>query len=311
MRLPSLTALKAFEAVGRTGSIRAAGQELAISPTVVSRHMQNLQLDLGVTLVEHKGRGVVLTEAGEQYHRQVSQAFNLLRQATQRTKITNQRSLTIWCIPGLATVRLLARLPELEAQLSGGDITLQPTLSRPDFSRGDADAEIVYLDNPPLDDDLRAERLSQPRVFPVASPALLARFDGIKSPLDLLRLPLIHEDSTNQWEIWLKRSSVSHIPALQGPRLWHAHLAIEAAKIGQGVAIANELLVEEDLRHGRLVEIIPSEVYLGSYYLITPHDRWNDPSIQMLFAWLVRVLQSATVMNAASDAAFMVKEADC
>ncbi|MBA1155414.1 LysR substrate-binding domain-containing protein [Microvirga mediterraneensis] len=311
MRLPSLAALRAFEAVGRTGSIRAAGEELAISPTVVSRHIQNLQADLGVTLMEHKGRGVILTQAGAQYHGQVRQAFDLLRQATQGTKTTGRKSLTIWCIPGLATVKLLARLPELEAQLGGGDIPLQPPLSRPDFSRGDADAEIVYLDNPPRQGDLRAERLSHPRVFPVASPALLARFPDITSPLDLLRLPLIHEDSTDQWEFWLRHAGVTHIPILQGPRLWHAHLAIEAAKIGQGIAIANALLVEDDVRLGRLVEVLPSEVYLGSYYLVAPRNRWSSRPIQMLFDWLVQVLQPGRTMIAASGAAIMTKEADC
>jgi len=311
MRLPSLTALRAFEALGRTGSIRAAGEELAINPTVVSRHIQNLQADLGVTLVEHKGRGVVLTEEGEQYHRQVRQAFDLLRQATQGTKTTGQKGLAIWCIPGLATVKLLARLPELEAQLGGGNITLQPTLSRPDFSRGDADAEIVYLNNPPHEGGLRAEQLSHPRVFPVASPALLARFPAITSPSDLLRLPLIHEDSTAQWETWLRHGGVTHIPILQGPRLWHAHLAIEAAKIGQGIAIANALLVDDDLRLGRLVEVVPSEIYLGSYYLIAPHNRWTNRSVQMLFDWLVQVLQPGRTPIAAPDAAIGAKEADC
>ncbi|MBZ6075765.1 LysR substrate-binding domain-containing protein [Microvirga puerhi] len=291
MRLPSLTALRAFEAVGRTGSIRAAGEELAISPTVVSRHIQNLQADLGVTLVEHRGRGVVLTAVGEQYHRQIERAFDLLRRATHVAKTKSRENLTIWCIPGLATVKLLPRLPELEARLGGGNITLQPTLSRPDFSRDEADAEIVYLSDPPSNDGLRAERLANPRVFPVASPALLARFQDIQSPADLPKLPLIHEDSTAQWEIWLRRAGVADIPMLQGPRLWHAHLAIEAAKIGQGVAIANALLVEEDLRLGRLVEIVPSEVYLGSYYLIAPHDAWSSRSIQMLFDWLVYVLK--------------------
>ncbi|WP_163893179.1 helix-turn-helix domain-containing protein, partial [Proteus mirabilis] len=70
MRLPSLNALRAFEAVGRTGSIKAASDELAVSPTVVSRHIRNLQLDLNVALVEAHGRGLLLTAAGEAFHAQ-------------------------------------------------------------------------------------------------------------------------------------------------------------------------------------------------------------------------------------------------
>ena len=44
------------------------------------------------------------------------------------------------------------------------------------------------------------------------------------------------------------------MPPLRGPRLWHAHLAIEAARLGQGIALANRFLVEEDLTADRLVE---------------------------------------------------------
>ena len=135
-RLPSLSALRAFEAVGRTGSVRAAGEELSVSPTVVSRHLQNLQLDLGIDLVEPLGRGLTLTSAGEAFHGQVTQAFNLLRQAVLEVRPAQRDSLNIWCTPGIANRCLLPRLPDLQDQLKGMEIILQPTLSRPDFSRG-------------------------------------------------------------------------------------------------------------------------------------------------------------------------------
>jgi Transcriptional regulator len=291
MRLPSLTALRAFEAVGRLGSVRAAGEELAISPTVVSRHLQNLQQELGVTLLEHRGRGLVLTQVGETYHRQIRRAFDLMRQATQEARPAFRKSLTIWCIPGLASVRLLSRLPELEARLDEWTITLQPTLSRPDFARREADAEIVYLDEAPRSKDLHVELLARPRVFPVVSPTLLARYARAEAPADLLQMPLIHEESTLQWERWLREAGMTQVPYLQGPRLWHAHLAIEAARLGQGVAIANALLVEEDLRAGRLVEVVASSVYLGAYYLVAPVGGWQEQPIQMLRDWLTRMLE--------------------
>jgi LysR family glycine cleavage system transcriptional activator len=65
MRLPSLNAMRAFEAFARTGSVKAASEELAVSPTIISRHLRNLQLDLNVTLIEPRGRGLNLTSVGE------------------------------------------------------------------------------------------------------------------------------------------------------------------------------------------------------------------------------------------------------
>ena len=125
------------------------------------------------------------------------------------------------------------------------------------FSRGEADAEVVYLESAESTDRVRAELLARPRVFPVASPTFMARYARVETTPDLLRLPLIHEDSTDQWAQWLTLAGLPVVPSLNGPRLWHAHLAIEAARLGQGVALANEMLVEDDLKSGALIELVP------------------------------------------------------
>jgi DNA-binding transcriptional LysR family regulator len=108
----------------------------------------------------------------------------------------------------------------------------------------------------------------------------------LAKPSDLLGLPLLHEESTQQWERWFTAVGVSEVPLLRGPRLWHAQLAIEAACLGQGIALANSFLVEEDLRTGRLVEIVPSDVRLGGYYLVAQAKHWEDASIKTLRHWL-------------------------
>jgi DNA-binding transcriptional LysR family regulator len=298
IRLPSLIAMRAFEAVGRTRSVRVAGEELSVSPTVVSRHLQNLQSDLGVDLVEPRGRGLSLTKAGEAFHVQVTQAFDLLRHAVRDTRPVQRDTLHIWCIPGIANRCLLPRLPELQGQLKSLEIILQPTLSRPDFTSAEADAEIVYLDELREGPNLRGEALAEPPVLAVASPSFQARYPNVTCPSDLFGLPLLHEESTEQWERWFNRMDVSAPSALRGARLWHAHLAIEAARLGQGIALANRLLVEEDLMAGRLIEIVPSEVRLGGYYLIAPQGRWRDPAIKALRTWLKDVLRDDSTTSA-------------
>jgi LysR family glycine cleavage system transcriptional activator len=290
LRLPPLIALRAFEAVGRTGSVRAAGDELAVSHTVVSRHLQNLQRSLGVTLVRSEGRGVTLTEAGLTFHAQISQAFDIIARATLSVRPAARPTLNIWCIPGIANRLLLSRLPELTGPPRNWDVNLQPTLSHPDLARGEADAEIVYAEMIDSRGALMAEALVRPRVFPVASPAYLARYPAIAGLADLSKIALIHEESTEQWERWFELAGVSDLPPLRGQRLWHAHLAIEAARLGQGVALANDVLVADDLRSGALVEVIPSSVHMETYQLVTLRERWDDPAIVALRDWLKRVL---------------------
>lgn len=289
-RLPSLIALRAFEAVGRTGSVRGAGDELAVSHTVVSRHLQNLQRSLGVALVRAEGRGIALTSAGQVFHAQVTQAFDIIARATTMVRPAARPTLNIWCIPGIANRRLLLRLPELTGPPRNWDINLQPTLSHPDLSRGEADAEIVYADTVDIRGPLMAEALVRPRVFPVASPAYLARYPDIATLPGLARAALIHEESTEQWERWFALAGLPDPGPLRGQRLWHAHLAIEAARFGQGIALANEVLVDDDLRSGTLVEVLPSPIYMESYQLVALKERWDDPAISALRVWLKKVL---------------------
>lgn len=308
-RLPSLLGLRAFEAVARLGSVRAAGEELAVSPTVISRHLRNLQLDLGVALLVPQGRGLALTPAGEAFQAKVARAFALLRQATDELRPAQGHNLELWCTPGLANKRLLPRLPELESRLPGWDIVLQPTLAHPHFERGEAAAEIVYSYEELVPaPGLGAELLARPLVFPVASPALRERLAPVLTARDLLKGPLIHEESTENWERWFEQAGVQPLPPLRGPRLWHAHLALDAARLGQGIALANSLIAEEDLAQGRLVALDVGAVRLGGYYLVAPSGGWRAPPLVALRDWLKTALagEGADSAIAASNATVAV-----
>lgn len=290
-RLPSLTALRAFEAVGRLGTLRAAGNELGVSYTVVSRHLRQLQDDLQVTLTLQEGRRLVLTDAGQTYHREIAEAFGRLTRATASLRENHLARLNIWCVPGLLSLRLLPRLPELTERQRNCAISIQPTLAFPDLIAGEADAAIVYAPAPPRSRLFKSEELARPRGFPVASPAYLARNKHLTSLNDLLGCELLHEESMQQWNEWLSEAGVVHGPVLHGQRLWHAHLALEAARLGQGIALANEFLVEDELRSGSLVEVLQSQVQLGSYWLITLETRWQEPSLAELREWLREILR--------------------
>lgn len=287
LSLPPLVALRAFEAVGRLGSVGAAADELCVSHSVVSRHVANLEARLGVDLVEPRGRSVALTPAGSAYLARISRAFEAISRATQDLRPTRIHRLDIRCIPGLANRSLLKHLGALEERVPDTEIMLQPTLAHPDLLAGEADAEIVYSEDLRLAEGLAAQLVMRPRVFPVASPAFLDRFGGGAELSDLRRLPLIHEESTEQWERWLEAAGLPPAAPLKGMRLWHAHLAIEAARLGQGVALANEALAADDLLSGALVEIGNTEIRLGGYYLVAAARRWDDADIRAVRDWLL------------------------
>ena len=293
-RLPSLIALRAFESVGRTGSVRAAGEELAVSHTAVSRHIKNLENELGVTLICRSGRGVTVTDEGTGLLAKINASFDAIEGAIASVRPARITSVRIWCVPGVANRLLLARFPELTGPPRNWEVMMNPTLQRPNLARREADAEIIYQDNDavPLraDSGVVCEIIARPRVFPVANPAFVARYPNMRSACDLRHAALIHEESTAQWASWLKMAGVSVDGELPGQRLWHAHLAIEAARLGQGLALANDILVHNELTDGTLVEPFPSRIHLGYYAFVAAKERWSDPVIVVLRDWLRRAL---------------------
>ena len=78
MRLPNLTALRAFEAAARHGSFKAAADELHVTPAAVSRSVSRLEEELGLTLFDRMHRAVSLTEVGARYAQRVSDGFRHL-----------------------------------------------------------------------------------------------------------------------------------------------------------------------------------------------------------------------------------------
>ena len=97
----------------------------------------------------------------------------------------------------------------------------------------------------------------------------------------------MHEETHAHWQLWLSAAGLAVQEMPHGPRYWNATLAIDAAKIGHGIALALDLLVEHELRNGELVELLDTAVYLHSYLFSTRADRWDEPVIARFRAWLL------------------------
>lgn len=291
-RLPPLKALRAFEAVARLGNVRKAAEALAVDHTVVSRHVRVLQQWMGVRLVNTSRQGVTLTPIGKQYAERIGVALDAIASAsTELQQAANNRQLVVWCIPGFATQWLLPRLPDFSSVYPDIDIVLRPTEAIPEFDRGEADAKIHY--GHLHTSGLTSVVLTHPRVFAVASPAWVERNPWVREPKDLLAASLIHEDTRDQWRDWFLACGV--VPGtLQGPRLWHANVAMEAAMHGQGVALANEVIAAPALQSRQLQIVTEACPALDPYVLIT-RGEVMPPKFSAFRNWLIRTLaQSAS-----------------
>lgn len=290
--------LRAFEAVGRLYGIRRAAQALGLDHAVVSRHIRALEEWAGVRLVGRTNGNIGLTVDGARYHLRISAALLDIASATaELVGRTHEQSLRIWCVPGFASQWLSWRLPVFQAANPDLELELHPTDRSPDFDSYEADMDIRYVaGSEPISGSIvtggvRRFEIARPSVLAVANPGCAAALQPVLHAADLLKSPLLHEESDHQWIAWFAAHGVDCKGALRGPRMWHAHVAIEAARRGQGVALANHFLLGDDLATGQLVQLFPAALpgpasALGAYVFAARADRWQSSGVTRFRRWL-------------------------
>ena len=286
IRIPPLSSLRAFEAFCRHGLVREAADELSISHTVVSRHIQNLELYLGVKLVKKSGRNLILTPEGKKFSEQLIQAFGIMAHAVAGLQRGSNEVLHIACMAGFASRRLLGMLSDMEAALGISQVLLEPNLVGQGLLRGQADVELAYYETYEPLPGLRTEIFATPRIVPVASPAFMEKHGPVECLEDLVKLPLIHEKSTGLWQRWLRKAGLESVPPLTGVDLWHGNMTLDGARIGRGVALVSELIAAPSLQTGELVEVLPPNIHHGAYYITATNELWKSAKVKNLKKWL-------------------------
>lgn len=277
--------------MGRLGSLRRAAQELHVDHSVISRHLHNLEARIGVKLLRPEGRGLVLTDAGKRFHARIWQALEQIEDATTELTASAASTFSIFAPPGFAHRVLLPLMPDLQASMSEWEILLYP--SETFEPAGTRALYIVFGDARMQHDGMVFEPILRPRLFPVANPRVNAHWLQTHSPRELLELPLIHSETGGLWTDWFAAIGIADLPQLRGPKLRNTHLALEAAKYGQGIALANEILVQRDLEAGDLVEIGHTDVRLDDYVMGAAIDDWESPPFALVRRHLLAVCRSA------------------
>jgi LysR family glycine cleavage system transcriptional activator len=284
-RLP-LNALRVFEAVATHLSFTAAGRELGVTTAAVSAQIKSLEADIGVPLFRRHTRAVALTQEGAELLPGVRRGLEELRRAVdriRRERVGGLLNLSVaneflqrWLLPRLGEFN--RRHPEIEVRFGPARATL-------DFGRDDFHAAIVYGSGEWP--GLRAEHLLDEWVFPVCSPALLARLGPIDTLADFARYPLLHSRA-EPWPHWLRRVGGDTTRTDTLPQPEDASVTLAAVEQGKGVALARWSLVAADLAAGRLVRpMMPSVQQQGAWYLVAPPEHFSLPKVVRFRGWLV------------------------
>jgi LysR family glycine cleavage system transcriptional activator len=286
-RLPSLNALRAFEASARHESFTNAAAELFVTQGAVSQQVKALEDELGLRLFSRDGRKLKLTESGRSYLDVVRDAFDRLSAGTERL-LQRQSSgvLNVTTSPNFAAKWLVHRLGRFSEAHPGVELRISASMQHADFAREDVDLAIRHGEGTwPA---LHATRLCEEEIFPVCSPALLKGRHALKAPADLAHHPLLHVNDPSLWNRWLQHFRVKSVDGARGVIFNQASMAIDAAIQGQGVAMARTALAAWDLLAGRLVKPFPQALPAPfAMWIVCPKATAELPKIATFRQWLL------------------------
>jgi LysR family transcriptional regulator, glycine cleavage system transcriptional activator len=291
-----LTAVRAFCAAAEHLSFKTAAEQMHVTPGAISQQVKQLENWFGLKLFERRVRGVELSDAGKAFFlsaqkslRQLDAAAKALRPEEKTVRITTVPSLAArWLIPRLAAFGKLH--PSIEISV-------------------DASTDLVDLDNGAFDLAIRSAttkgKIPYPSLYttllfdqlwwPVCSPSY--KKAHLRGQQIQTSARLLHESGSagavGKWDDWLRmNAATSDVNAAKGAYFSHEMLAYQAAIQGQGIALANRPLIEQELAEGSLVIAINKPLSLErSYYVMWAKmgARQNDlkGSVHIFRQWLI------------------------
>jgi LysR family glycine cleavage system transcriptional activator len=288
-RLPSLSALRAFESAARHRSFTKAASELFLTQSAISRHIRSLEEWLGCPLFIRHHRSVALTEEGEIYMRELVAAFAQIELATRRIMaVKHQDILQIHAYATISMRWLIPRLSNFQASNPDIDVRLTASLQPIDFARDDVHCAI-RIGTGDWAPDIRADKLFESTLIPVCSPRLLAVAQPMHDPNELRHTTLLHSLARpTDWQQWLEKVGADQVDANRGLKFESSIMSYLAAQQGMGVAIAQEFLVAEDLRQGTLICPYPEAVISDHTYFFLSSPRYAGSRVLETFrSWIL------------------------
>jgi LysR family glycine cleavage system transcriptional activator len=277
------------------GSVRAAADELAVTPAAVSQQLRVLEAHLGIALTQRHGRGLVLTDSGRTWHGEIARHLRAIALAAERVRpgrrvvqVTVVQSFgSRWLMPRLT--KFTAREPEIEVRIDASPVLAD--LARDPFDLAIREGSGVYP-------EAESVRLFPLEFVPVGSPAVAKKLRRRDGGIDWSRVRLLHEVTYDYWPDWVAMAGVAGVDVARGLFFSHTMLALDAASEGQGVALAPPPFAERELARGAL-EVLDARAYAPGtgIYLAWPRKglRTLSPAATAFRDWVIEEAEAASV----------------
>jgi LysR family glycine cleavage system transcriptional activator len=251
-RIPPLNALKTFEAAARHLSFTKAADELFVTQAAVSHQIKALEEYLSMKLFLRRNRTLLLTEEGQAYFLDLKDIFKSLQDATDKLLARGSKgTITVATPPSFASQWLVPRISQFANVEPDIDVRIKAVDYDEGFLTDDIDIAIYYGRG--RWSGLISDKLHSEFLTPMCSPSLLTGNKPLLTLDDLHDHTLLHDETREMWKGWLKHFQVKGINVNKGPVFSHSMMVLQAAALGQGIALGNTVLARPEIEAGRLI----------------------------------------------------------
>jgi len=228
--------LRFFLVAARSGSLTAAGRELAVDTATVGRRIARLETRLRATLIVRAASGIEMTAAGARLLQTASDAESAMRAAFAGAARDHAGgTVRMSAAEGFGTAIIAPALPGLRARRPGLEIELA---ANPGFlSPATREVDIAITLSPSQDARLQAEPLTDYQLALYAAPGFIARHGEMRTVADLGGVDIVGyvDDFIYAPELrYLDEIGISRRPALASSSI-RAQREMIAAEGGVGV----------------------------------------------------------------------------
>ncbi len=291
--MDQFAALRALRGIVEAGSFTAAAERLGTTHSAMSRQLRQLEEHLQVRLLDRNSRRMSLTEAGSRYYHEAVLLLDRLELADNRARaaqavpsgtvrlsvpqVVASQELPYW-LPGF-----LEQHPQVSIDLSADDQLV-------DVVGGGFDLALRIAATLP-DSQLVARALATCERIMVVAPTYQGRHGLPRTPAELECHQLLgfspKGGPASAWQLHGPRGARASVEVGQRLCVDSTPALHAAVQVGMGVGLFTALTVQEDLRRGRLVRVLP-DWHAGHrhYFALYPHARALAPKVRALVEYL-------------------------
>src|ERR1700736_1185570 len=285
----SILSLRCFAAVVETESFSSAARQLRLAPSSVTKHVQLIENAINVALLHRTTRRVSVTEAGERFYDQCLAILAQIDRATMALVAEHELGghLRVTAPPSFAATMLGPHIHEFLREYPGISVDVVVWSATPDLIRNRIDVAITLHEEP--QSKLTHFELAPCPLTLCASPDYVARHGTPHTGDDLIRHECLSGRFSDLAEGWtLGREGLWHVVNLQFRLLSdNGDLLRQACLGGAGIGNFYHFHVRDDLRHGRLIRILPDyESKPQHIFAIVPHRQILRPQAEAFIAFV-------------------------